>query len=122
MNSKALTNSELTTILRIFDHTGGKPEKVYVLGTQYDLLNKPLNDWNIQKAEWSKYLSSKDNNEQIRYTPQLAEKNIIIEDLPSENPPQESPLKKILHKLKETISDNETNPQESSANDENTIE
>lgn len=52
----------------------------------------------------------------------LAEKNIIIEDLPSENPPQESPLKKILHKLKETISDNETNPQESSANDENTIE
>ncbi|MCI2235620.1 dynamin family protein [Helicobacter sp. CaF467b] len=77
VNSKALTNSELTTILRIFDHTGGKPEKVYVLGTQYDLLNKPLNDWNIQKAEWSKYLSSKDNNEQIRYTPQLAEKNII---------------------------------------------
>lgn len=77
VNSSALTNSELKNIFRIFDNTGGKPEKVYVLGTKFELLNHPDTDWIKQKEEWSKYLSSSDIEERTKYTKELAEKNII---------------------------------------------
>lgn len=77
VQSSALTNSELSTIIRIFDHTGGHPEKVYIVGTKYENLNKPHQDWEKQKAEWSKYLSSERENEKTTFTPELANKNII---------------------------------------------
>ncbi|MWV62236.1 hypothetical protein DCO58_05290 [Helicobacter saguini] len=77
VNSSALTNSELKNIFRIFDNTGGKPEKVYVLGTKFELLNHPDEDWKKQKEEWSKYLSSSDNDERTKYTKEIADKNII---------------------------------------------
>ncbi|RDU66264.1 hypothetical protein CQA53_04460 [Helicobacter didelphidarum] len=77
VNSSVLTSDELVTISLIFDYTGGKPEKVYVLGTKYDTLPNIRADWEKQKEEWTKYLSSNESNERTKYTKALAEKNII---------------------------------------------
>lgn len=76
----AMKNDEMRTIYGAFDKTGGKPEKVYVLGTRYDNLNKPKEEWEKQKAEWSKYLTNargSGEKEYSCYTKELANKNII---------------------------------------------
>lgn len=73
VKADTLTAPELITISKIFDNAGYKPEKVYVLGTQYDTLNNPVEDWKKQKEEWKKYLT----NGEGRYDETLAEKNII---------------------------------------------
>ena len=54
----------------------------------------------------------------------LQEKNIVIEELPQEDPPQESPLKKIVHKLHhlQEASDMEPEKKESSMDSENKME
>lgn len=60
VKSDALTGNELNTLYRIFSNTSYNPEKVYVIGTQWDLLNNPKADWELQKKEWTKYLSKPD--------------------------------------------------------------
>lgn len=72
-----LTNNELNTIIRIFDNTGGHPEKVYILATKYENFNSPAKDWAKQKEEWMKYLKSNKQNEKVGFDATLAEKNII---------------------------------------------
>ena len=70
---KWLPGSALSTIFQVFDNIGGRPEKVYVLGTQTDVFHSPLQEWTLQHSEWTKYLSGTSgfNNKA------LAEKNII---------------------------------------------
>ena len=52
VKSDSLTGPELTTLYRIFANTSYNPEKVFVIGTQWDSLNDPDKDWKKQKAEW----------------------------------------------------------------------
>ncbi|WP_278872845.1 dynamin family protein [Helicobacter trogontum] len=77
VQAKTLTAKEVNTIYRIFDNTRGKPEKVCVLGTQYDTLNNPLKDWEQQKQSWIKHLSSDRDKDITQFTKIQAEKNII---------------------------------------------
>lgn len=77
VQSKALTGKETDTIFRIFDNTKGKPHKVYVLGTQYELLNSPAKDWQGQKGEWCKCLTSQRDNDVTCFSPEIAERNIF---------------------------------------------
>ncbi len=58
VRSDALTGGELNTLYRTFSNSSDNPEKIFVLGTQWDNLNKPETDWKLQKAQWVKYLSS----------------------------------------------------------------
>lgn len=58
VKSDSLTGGELNTLYRIFTNSFENPEKVYVLGTQWDALNSPEEDWRSQKAEWIKYLAT----------------------------------------------------------------
>lgn len=76
---KAMQSNEMRTIFGAFDQTGGEVQKVYVIGTHYDNLNEPKEDWAKQKAEWSKYLTSEDIKikNHFYYTKELADKNII---------------------------------------------
>lgn len=60
IKADSLTGSELSTLYRIFSNTSYNPEKVYIIGTQWDSLNSPEDNWKKQKAEWIKYLSGKD--------------------------------------------------------------
>ena len=72
VKSDALTGPELNTLYRIFTNTSYNPEKVFVIGTQWDSLNNPIPDWNKQKEEWIKYLS----RPEAFGSKELAEKNI----------------------------------------------
>lgn len=74
VKSDALTGPELNTIYRIFSNTSYNPEKVYIIGTQWDSLNNPKDDWKLQKSEWVKYLSRKD----AYCSEELAVKNITF--------------------------------------------
>ncbi len=60
IKADSLTGSELSTLYRIFSNTSYNPEKVYIIGTQWDSLNSPEDNWKKQKAEWIKYLAGKD--------------------------------------------------------------
>ncbi|TSI05080.1 dynamin family protein [Lysinibacillus sp. BW-2-10] len=73
VKSDAMTGQELATLYRVFSNTRYNPEKVYVIGTQWDTLNRPDENWKQQKAEWTKYLKQDDcyGNEI------LAEKNVF---------------------------------------------
>lgn len=75
----SMNSGELNVIYNAFDNAGGKPEKVYVLGTHCDTKSKQ--DWDKQKAEWTTYLTSLKQSDCIKettcYTKELAEKNII---------------------------------------------
>lgn len=57
----------------VFANTRHYPEKVYVIATQLDTLNRPADDWKKQKNEWKKYLKSKGAYGKA----ELAEKNLI---------------------------------------------
>ena len=59
VRSDTLTGGELNILYRIFSNSIDNPEKIYVLGTQWDGLNNPEKDWKEQKAEWVKYLATK---------------------------------------------------------------
>lgn len=72
VKSDSLTGPELNTLYRIFSNTSYNPEKVYVIGTQWDALNDPIDNWKLQKAEWIKYLSRKD----CYGSKEIAERNI----------------------------------------------
>lgn len=58
VRSDSLTGGELNTLYRIFSNSSDNPEKIFVLGTQWDSLNNPEKDWHMQKAEWVKYLAT----------------------------------------------------------------
>ena len=73
VRSDALTGGELSTLFRIFTNTSDTPEKVFVLGTQWDNLNEPEKDWKIQKKKWVEYLSMPN----CYGDTQTAQKNII---------------------------------------------
>lgn len=68
-----LTGSELSTICSVFSNTRYNPNKVYIIATQQDSLNDPIEDWKKQSAAWIGYLKDKScyGNEA------LARKNLI---------------------------------------------
>lgn len=59
VKSDALTGQEWATICSVFANTRYNPEKVYVIATQVDTLNRPKENWTEQKEEWIKYLKGK---------------------------------------------------------------
>ena len=73
VRSDALTGGELNTLYRIFSNSGDNPEKIFILGTQWDNLNNPEKDWKLQKSEWVKYLST----ENCYGSAEKARKNIV---------------------------------------------
>ena len=54
-----LTGSELSTICGVFSNARYNPEKVYIIATQQDSLNDPIEDWKKQSAVWIGYLRDK---------------------------------------------------------------
>lgn len=73
VRSDALTGGELNILYRIFSNSGDNPEKIFILGTQWDALNNPEKDWKQQKNEWVKYLST----ENCYGSAEKASKNIV---------------------------------------------
>lgn len=73
VDAKRMTAEELSTIYNVFANTRHCPEKVYVIATQLDTLNRPADDWKKQKGEWKKYLKGKSAYGKA----QLAEKNLV---------------------------------------------
>lgn len=58
VRSDALTGGEYQTISRVFVNARNNINKIYVVGTQIDTLNRPVDDWQKQKDEWIKYLKT----------------------------------------------------------------
>lgn len=54
-----LTGSELHTICGVFSNARYNPEKVYIIATQQDSLNDPVDDWRKQRKVWLGYLKEK---------------------------------------------------------------
>lgn len=73
VRSDALTGGELNIIYRIFSNSVDNPEKIFIIGTQWDSLNKPEKDWKEQKEEWVKYLST----ESCYRSVEVARRNIV---------------------------------------------
>lgn len=73
VKSDALTGGELATIYSVFANSRYNLEKIYVIGTQLDTLNRPEENWKDQRAEWIKILRREDCYNSL----QLAEKNIV---------------------------------------------
>ena len=73
VKADSLTGEELQTLIRVFVNTHDKPEKVYVIATQIDTLNRPKNDWDRQLIEWTKYLKGENCYGNAR----LAQKNLV---------------------------------------------
>lgn len=57
VEAKILRGDELETIYRVFANTKHSPHKVYIIGTQYDILNSPVDDWVKNKELWIQYFS-----------------------------------------------------------------
>lgn len=68
-----LSGPELNTIYGVFANTRYNPEKVYIIATQQDTLNDPIEDWKKQRRVWLGYLKEKSCYGEQR----LAEKNLI---------------------------------------------
>lgn len=73
VRSDALTGGELNILYRIFSNSIDNPEKIFVLGTQWDNLNDPETDWKLQKAEWVKYLATENCYGNV----ETAQRNIV---------------------------------------------
>lgn len=56
--SKFLAGEQYNIIQQVFSQIRYNPERVYILGTQIDLFNSPLQDWASQKEEWIKYFET----------------------------------------------------------------
>lgn len=54
-----LSGQELATICGVFSNARYNPEKVYVIATQQDSLNNPIDDWTKQRAVWLNLLKGK---------------------------------------------------------------
>ena len=57
VNAKTLRSEEYNTITKVFSRAKYRKNKIYVVGTQLDILNSK-EDWEKQKEEWIKYLKS----------------------------------------------------------------
>lgn len=73
VKSDALTGQEMHTIYSVFSNVRYNPEKVFLIATQLDTLNRPLENWQAQRKEWIKHLKGKG----AFGSEQLAEKNLI---------------------------------------------
>lgn len=73
VKSDALTGQEMHTIYSVFSNVRYNPEKVFLIATQLDTLNRPLENWKAQRKEWLKHLKGKG----AFGSEQLAEKNLI---------------------------------------------
>lgn len=73
MKSDALTGQEMATIYSVFANTRYNPEKVYIIATQLDTLNRPRENWAEQREEWLKYLKGKGAYASL----ELAKKNLV---------------------------------------------
>lgn len=73
VKSDALTGQEMATIYSVFSNTRYNPEKVYIIATQIDTLNRPRENWIDQNEEWLKYLKGKGAYASL----ELAKKNLI---------------------------------------------
>lgn len=69
-----LSGPELNTIYSVFSNTRYNPEKVYIIATQQDALNNPIEDWKKQRKVWLGYLKENSCYGNL----QLAEKNLIV--------------------------------------------
>ena len=56
VKSDALTGQEMASIYSVFANARNNPGKVYVIATQIDTLNRPVENWEQQRQEWLKYL------------------------------------------------------------------
>lgn len=68
-----LTGPELHTICGVFSNARYNPEKIYIIATQQDSLNDPIEDWKKQRIAWLGYLKEK----MCYGSAMLAEKNLI---------------------------------------------
>ena len=68
-----LSGQELATICGVFSNARYNPEKVYVIATQQDSLNGPVDDWTKQRTVWLNLLKGKSCYGSLS----LAEKNLI---------------------------------------------
>lgn len=73
VKSDALTGQEMATIYSVFANTRYNPEKVYIIATQIDTLNRPRENWIEQQEEWLKYLKGKGAYASL----ELAKKNLV---------------------------------------------
>lgn len=73
VQAKVLSTADLETIYKVFAKCRFNPEKVFIVGSQMDLLNYPEDDWKEQKEQWIKYLEGKECFGDRR----LAERNIM---------------------------------------------
>lgn len=73
VKSDALTGPEMATIYSVFANTRNNPEKVYIIATQVDTLNRPVENWAEQRAEWLKYLKGRGAYARL----DLAERNLV---------------------------------------------
>lgn len=58
--SKTLNTGDLQAIYSVFANCRYNPQKVYILGTQVDLLNNPNNEWLQLKEQWIRYFEDED--------------------------------------------------------------
>lgn len=73
VKSDALTGPEMATIYSVFANTRYNLSKVYIIATQIDTLNRPIENWLEQQEEWLKYLKGKGAYASL----ELAKKNLV---------------------------------------------
>lgn len=73
VKADALTGQEMATIYGVFSNKRNNPELIYIIATQTDTLNRPVEDWGKQKQEWLKHLKG----EGAYNSRELAEQNLI---------------------------------------------
>lgn len=71
--SKTLNTGDLQAIYNVFANCRYNPQKVYILGTQVDLLNDPDKEWLQLKEQWIRYFEEQD----CYGSRELAEHNIF---------------------------------------------
>lgn len=59
VKSDALTGQEMHTIYSVFSNVRYHPEKVFIIATQLDTLNRPEENWKLQEKEWLKHLKGR---------------------------------------------------------------
>ena len=73
VKSDALTGQEMATIYSVFSNKRNNPELIYIIASQTDTLNRPVEDWRKQRQEWLKHLKGKG----AYNCQELAERNLI---------------------------------------------
>lgn len=73
VKSDSLTGPEMATICNVFTNTRYNPGKVYIIATQVDTLNRPIENWREQQEEWLKHLKRSGAYASL----ELAKKNLV---------------------------------------------